>query len=96
MFEDRGRLLLGLVSGIAFGFLLQKGRVAKFRVIMGQFLLKDWTVVKIMLSGQAEQAAVDRARREAGLQEFLAKPWNAQELVQAIDQGLRGVLGPVT
>ena len=49
------------------------------------------TVVKIMLSGQAEQAAVDRARREAGLHEFLAKPWNAQELVKAIDQGLRGI-----
>ena len=28
--------------------LLQKGRVAKFAVIVGQFLLKDWTVVKIM------------------------------------------------
>ena len=53
MFEDRGRLLVGLVSGIAFGFLLQKGRVAKFRVIMGQFLLKDWTVVKIMLTAVA-------------------------------------------
>ena len=49
------------------------------------------TVVKILLSGQAEQAAVDRARREAGLHEFLAKPWNAQELVKAIDQGLRGI-----
>ena len=54
------------------------------------------TVVKIMLSGQAEQAAVDRARREAGLHEFLAKPWNAQELVEAINQGLRGILTPYT
>jgi uncharacterized membrane protein YedE/YeeE len=53
MFEDGGRLLVGLLSGIAFGFLLQKGRVAKFRVIMGQFLLKDWTVVKIMLTAVA-------------------------------------------
>jgi CheY-like chemotaxis protein len=47
------------------------------------------TVVKIMLSGQAEQAAVDRARREAGLHEFLAKPWNAAELVDSINLGLR-------
>jgi CheY-like chemotaxis protein len=47
------------------------------------------TVVKIMLSGQAEQAAVDRAKREAGLHEFLAKPWKAAELVEAINQGLR-------
>ena len=48
-------------------------------------------VVKIMLSGQAEQAAVDRARREAGLHEFLAKPWNADELVEAIRAGLRAL-----
>jgi CheY-like chemotaxis protein len=47
------------------------------------------TVVKIMLSGHAEQAAVDRARREAGLHEFLAKPWNAAELVDSINVGLR-------
>jgi CheY-like chemotaxis protein len=50
------------------------------------------TVVKIMLSGQAEQAAVDRARKEAGLHEFLAKPWNAAELVEAINMGLRDKL----
>jgi CheY-like chemotaxis protein len=48
------------------------------------------TVVKIMLSGQAQQEAVDRAKREAGLHEFLAKPWNAAELVETINAGLRG------
>jgi CheY-like chemotaxis protein len=47
------------------------------------------TVVKIMLSGQAQQEAVDRARREAGLHEFLAKPWNAAELIDTIKAGLR-------
>ena len=48
MFDSADKLLLGLATGIVFGFLLQKGRVAKFPVIVGQFLLKDWTVVKIM------------------------------------------------
>lgn len=48
MFEPFDRLLLGLLSGVVFGFLLQKGRVAKFHVIVGQFLLKDWTVLKVM------------------------------------------------
>lgn len=48
MFEPAPRLLLGLFTGFLFGFLLQKGRVAKYRVIIGQFLLKDWTVVKVM------------------------------------------------
>lgn len=47
------------------------------------------SVVKIMLSGHAESAAVDRARREAGLHEFLAKPWNAEALVESINAGLR-------
>ncbi len=53
MFDSPQKLLLGLLSGILFGFLLQKGRVAKFRVIVGQFLLKDWTVVKVMLTAVA-------------------------------------------
>lgn len=48
------------------------------------------SVVKIMLSGQAESAAVDRARREAGLHDFLSKPWHAEKLVESINQGLRG------
>ncbi len=48
MFDSPDKLLLGLATGIVFGFLLQKGRVAKFPVIVGQFLLKDWTVAKIM------------------------------------------------
>lgn len=48
MFDSPERLLLGLVTGVLFGVLLQKGQVAKFSVIVGQFILKDWTVVKIM------------------------------------------------
>jgi uncharacterized protein len=48
MFDSPERLALGLVTGLIFGFLLQKGRVAKFEVIVGQFLFKDWTVVKMM------------------------------------------------
>ena len=47
------------------------------------------TVVKIMLSGQAQQEAVDRAKREGGLHDFLAKPWNAAALVETINQGLK-------
>lgn len=58
-----------------------------------EFLIKAHqrfpSVVKIMLSGQAEPAAVDRARREAGLHEFISKPWNAAELVDSINQGLK-------
>lgn len=48
MFDPAWKLVLGLFTGFLFGILLQKGRVAKYHVIVGQFLLKDWTVVKIM------------------------------------------------
>lgn len=43
-------LLWGLAFGIAFGFLPQKGGATKYDVIVGQLLLTDFTVIKIMLS----------------------------------------------
>jgi uncharacterized membrane protein YedE/YeeE len=48
MFESPQQPALGLITGFCFGFLLQKGRVAKFHTILGQLLLKDWTVFKVM------------------------------------------------
>jgi len=48
--EPLSELLLGLATGLAFGFLLQKGRVAKYQTILGQLLLKDWTTFKIMIT----------------------------------------------
>lgn len=44
------QLKLALFMGIVLGFLLQKGGMTRYHVILGQLLLKDWTVVKIMLS----------------------------------------------
>lgn len=44
------QLVLGLLAGILFGFLLQKGGVTKYNVIIGQLLLQDFTVIKVMLS----------------------------------------------
>jgi uncharacterized membrane protein YedE/YeeE len=46
-------LAWGFLFGIVFGFLLQKGGVTKYDVILGQLLLTDFTVVKIMLSAVA-------------------------------------------
>ncbi|HSO60709.1 MAG TPA: YeeE/YedE thiosulfate transporter family protein [Desulfobacterales bacterium] len=48
--KDKSPLILGLVFGILFGFLLQKGGATKYDVIVGQLLLTDFTVLKIMLS----------------------------------------------
>ncbi|MGD8466186.1 MAG: YeeE/YedE family protein, partial [Anaerolineae bacterium] len=47
---NRSQLVWGFVFGIVFGFLLQKGGVTKYDVILGQLLLEDFTVIKIMLS----------------------------------------------
>jgi uncharacterized protein len=44
------KLALGLLTGFVFGFLLQKGHVTKYPVIVGQFLLRDFTVLKTMLT----------------------------------------------
>ncbi|MBS0636979.1 MAG: YeeE/YedE family protein [Verrucomicrobia bacterium] len=43
-------LVTGLVAGIAFGFLLQKGSLTRFTVIVNQLLLKDFTVLKVMMT----------------------------------------------
>jgi hypothetical protein len=48
--EAAPRLMAGVLFGLAFGFLLQKGGVAKFNVLIGQLLLQDFTVVKVMLT----------------------------------------------
>jgi uncharacterized protein len=48
--KDISPLLWGLAFGIVFGFLLQKGGATKYDVIVGQLLLTDFTVLKIMLS----------------------------------------------
>jgi len=48
--KDKSRRIWGLVFGILFGFLLQKGGATKYDVIIGQLLLSDFTVLKIMLS----------------------------------------------
>ena len=44
------KLITGAVFGLAFGFLLQKGGVGKFNILIGQLLLQDFTVAKIMLT----------------------------------------------
>lgn len=74
MFEAPARLLLGLATGMVFGFLLQKGRVAKFPVIVGQFLLRDWTVVKIMLTVVAVGSVGVYALWSLGMAQLHVKP----------------------
>lgn len=43
-------LIYGLLTGIAFGFLLQKGRVLRYDKQLGALRLQDMTIVKFMFS----------------------------------------------
>ena len=47
------QLALGFVFGVVFGFLLQKGGVAKYEVLLGALRLTDFTVMKVMLTAIA-------------------------------------------
>ncbi|MBX3372920.1 MAG: YeeE/YedE family protein [Phycisphaeraceae bacterium] len=48
IFADPRSLVLGAVTGLVFGFLLVRGGVTRYQVILGQFLLRDFTVLKVM------------------------------------------------
>jgi len=43
-------LIYGLITGIIFGFLLQKGRVIRYDKQLGALRLRDMTIVKFMVS----------------------------------------------
>lgn len=49
-FADPKTILLGALTGLIFGFLLQKGGVTRYNVIVNQFRFKDFTVLKTMLT----------------------------------------------
>jgi uncharacterized membrane protein YedE/YeeE len=44
------QLLIGLVTGVLFGFLLQRARVLRYDKQLGALRLKDMTIVKFMLT----------------------------------------------
>ncbi len=45
--------VLGIITGIIFGFLLQKGRVLRYDKQVGFLLLQDFTIIKFMFSAIA-------------------------------------------
>lgn len=67
-------LVTGLAFGIIFGFLLQKGGVAKYHVLIGQLLLADFTVVKVMLSAVIVGSVGIHFMHRAGMVELHIKP----------------------
>jgi DNA-binding NtrC family response regulator len=47
-------------------------------------------IVKVMLTGQAEESAVENAIKNAKLYALINKPWTAEELETVIREGLSG------
>ncbi len=50
MFDTYPMIVGGVLTGLVFGFLLQKAHVTRYSVILGQFLFTDFTVLKVMLT----------------------------------------------
>jgi CheY-like chemotaxis protein len=45
-------------------------------------------IVSVMLTGQADETAIDRARQEANLYACIRKPWVEEDLAQVITSAL--------
>jgi uncharacterized protein len=74
MSESVWKLTLGLLTGVTFGFLLQKGWVAKQRVIVGAFLLRDFTAIKVLLTAAAVGSVGVWGLHALGVGELQPKP----------------------
>ena len=64
---------LAVLFGLVFGFLLQKGGVAKYHVLVGVLLFQDFTVIKVMLSAIVVGMLGVFALRSLGLVELKVK-----------------------
>lgn len=73
--------VLGLVAGVAFGFLLQKGRVLRFDKQVGAMLLRDMTIIKFMLSAVLVGMVGLYALSDAGLIALSHKSMNAGAVI---------------
>lgn len=67
-------LVLAVVLGFVFGVLLHRGGVASYNVIVNQFLFKDFTVLKIMLTAIVVGGAGVLILKSFGLASYHIKP----------------------
>jgi uncharacterized membrane protein YedE/YeeE len=72
--DSVARLAFGLITGVAFGALLQRARVSRYPVILGQLQQRDWTVTKVMGTAIAVGATGMHALASEGRGELQSKP----------------------
>jgi uncharacterized protein len=82
-------LALSIVFGAIFGFLLHRGRVADYSTIVNQFRLRDFTVIKIMLTAIIVGGVGVLAMKQAGLVQWHIK--DADLLAVALGAGIFGI-----
>ena len=78
MFPLKGTdaLLLAPVFGFAFGWLLHRGRVASYDTIVNQFRLRDFTVLKIILTALVVGGVGVLALTDMGLAKWAVRETN--------------------
>ncbi len=80
-FEDSGLEILIIVSD----WLMPGMKGDEFLIQVHERFPK---IVKVMLTGQADMEAIDRANREADLHAYLRKPWQETDLITTLKSGL--------
>lgn len=66
-------LITGALMGLVFGIALEKGRVFEPGMIIGQFQLRNWTMLKMFMSAVATTMVVVSALTGLGLAELSPK-----------------------
>jgi len=73
--------IIGLITGILFGFILQKGRVLRFDKQVGALLFKDMTILKFMFAAVVVGMVGIYLLKDFGLIELKHKPMNLGAVV---------------
>ncbi|MBT9289518.1 YeeE/YedE family protein [Prosthecodimorpha staleyi] len=82
-------LVLAVLFGFAFGWLLHRGRVASFDTIVNQFRFQDFTVLKVMLTAILVGGIGVLALIDGGLAKYHIK--DANMLAVALGGGIFGI-----
>jgi len=48
-------------------------------------------IVTVLLTGQADEAAIERTRHYANLHRYIPKPWDEESLIEALRSGLEEI-----
>lgn len=78
--QDEGKMILILVTD----WLMPGIKGDEFLIKVHEKYPK---IVKIMLTGHAEQEAVENAKKHANLHRLIHKPWSEEELFEAVESG---------